>query len=312
MSRRSHGPTSKSLRAGRRHPAASILKSFTLTFNPAGAVTAGFDAEVLAGLGDSGSIGDDLGDLLVAVGEAAQGQGTGLVFLLDEIQYLKSGELEALIAALHRCSRRALPVTLVGAGLPQMPRLAAEVKSYSERLFRFPTIGALDAGTHARDALTIPVAGYGVDWEPAAVDHVVDYAQGYPYFLQEYGKILWDETPATTITLDVARAVQPLVEMRLDESFFRVRVDRTTDLELRYLCAMAALGPKPHRAGDVARRLGRTTEQAGTIRSRLIDKGLLFTPGHGLAAFTVPQFDRYLLRSHARVLDHEEESDRPD
>lgn len=283
--------------------AAAVLKSFTLTFNPDGAVTAGFDTEAHSGLGDSGNIGDDLGDLLVAVGEAAKEHATGLVFLLDEIQYLKAVELEALIAALHRCARRALPVTLVGAGLPQMPRLAAEAKSYSERLFRFPTIGALEPATHARDALTIPAAGQDIAWEPTAVDHVVAYTQGYPYFLQEYGKILWDEAPTSPITLDVARQVQPLVEERLDESFFRVRVDRTTDLELRYLCAMAALGPQPHRAGDVARRVGRTTEQSGPIRSRLIDKGLLYTPGHGLAAFTVPQFDRYLMRCHADVLE---------
>lgn len=281
------------------HKAASILKSFTLTFNPDGAVTAGFDADAQAGMGDSGSINDDLTDLFVALGEAARDHKTGVIFLLDEIQYLKAEELEALITALHKCARRSLPITLVGAGLPQMPRLAAEAKSYSERLFQFPRIGELDPETHARDALTIPAQEQGIAWEPAAVDHVVAYTQGYPYFLQEYGKLLWDEAPSSPITLVDARQVLPLVEARLDESFFRVRVDRTTELELRYLYAMAALGPAPHRASEVAKGIRRTTEQAGPIRSRLIDKGLLYTPGHGYAAFTVPQFDRYLLRRHA-------------
>ena len=279
--------------------AASVLKSFTLVFNPDGAVTAGLDVEALAGVGDSGAIAEDLSDLFVALGEAAQAEGTGVVFLLDEIQYLKADEFEALIASLHKCARRSLPITLVGAGLPQIPRLAGEAKSYSERLFQFPRIGELDLKTDARDALILPALTLGVAFEPEAVDFVVQYTQGYPYFLQEYGKFLWDEASDTPITLAEATEVQPLVEAKLDESFFRVRTDRTTELELKYLYAMAELGPEPHRASEVAKHIQRTTEQVGPIRSRLIGKGLLFTPGHGYAAFTVPQFDRYMLRKHA-------------
>jgi len=134
------------------------------------------------------------------------------------------------------------------------------------------------------------------------VDHVVEYTQGYPYFLQEYGKVLWDEASASPITAHDAAQALPLVEARLDSSFFRVRVDRVTGLEFRYLCAMAELGPEPQRAGDVAKHIDRTSEQAGPIRARLIEKGLLYTPEHGYAAFTVPQFDRYLLRSQADLL----------
>lgn len=281
--------------------AAAVLKSFTLTFNPDGAVTAGLDVEALSGLGDSGAITEDLTDLFVALGEAAKEQDTGVVFLLDEIQYLKADELEAIISALHKCARRRLPITLVGAGLPQIPRLAGEAKSYSERLFHFPTIGELDHGADARDALTLPAKALGIFFSPEAVDFVVEYTQGYPYFLQEYGKFIWDEASDSPISLEIAQQVQPLVEAKLDESFFRVRADRTTELELRYLFAMAELGPLPHRASEVARRLGRTTEQAGPIRSRLIDKGLLYTPGHGYAAFTVPQFDQYMLRRHSNL-----------
>jgi hypothetical protein len=280
--------------------AASILKSFTVTFNPDGAMTAGLDIDALAGSGDSGELSEDLSDLFVAIGEAAQDRGVGVVFLVDEIQFLRPPELEALIVALHKCTRRSLPITLVGAGLPQIPRLAGEAKSYSERLFRFPQIGELDA-SDARDALVLPAAELDVEFGSAAVDFMVAYTQGYPFFLQEYGRIVWDETSASPVTLDDVRSVLPLVEAGLDESFFRVRAERTTELELRYLYAMAELGPRPHRASEVARRIQRTVEQAGPIRSRLIDKGLLYTPGHGYAAFTVPQFDRYMLRCHSEL-----------
>jgi len=280
--------------------AASVLKSFTVTFNPDGAMTAGLDIDALAGIGDSGALPEDLSDLFVAVGEAAQDQGVGVVLLIDEIQFLRPPDLEALIVALHKCTRRALPITLVGAGLPQIPRLAGEAKSYSERLFRFPQIGELGA-RDARDALVLPAHDLGVELESQAVDLIVDCTQGYPYFLQEYGRIVWDEASASPVTLEDVTSVLPLVEAGLDESFFRVRADRTTELELRYLYAMAELGPKPQRASDVARRIQRTVEQAGPIRSRLIDKGLLYTPGHGYAAFTFPQFDRYMLRCHAEL-----------
>jgi hypothetical protein len=279
--------------------AAAILKSFTLTFSPDGGMTAGLDVDALAGAADSGALSEDLSDLFVAVGDAAAEHGVGVVFLLDEIQFLKPTDLEALIVALHKCARRSLPITLVGAGLPQIPRLTGEAKSYSERLFRFVTIGRLDPETDARDALILPARDLGVELEPAAVDLVVEYTQGYPYFLQEYGRIIWDEASASPVSLDEVASLLPLIEAKLDESFFRVRAERTTELELRYLYAMARLGPEAHRASEVARGVGRTVEQAGPIRSRLIDKGLLYTPGHGLAAFTVPQFDRYMLRCHA-------------
>jgi len=186
----------------------------------------------------------------------------------------------------------------VGAGLPQIPRLAGEAKSYSERLFRFVRIGALEPAD-AATALILPARDLGVEYETAAVDAIVAYTQGYPYFLQEYGRIVWDEASEQPISAAEARAVLPVVEERLDESFFRVRAERATELELRYLLAMAELGQEPHRATEVALRIGRRVEQAGPLRSRLIAKGLLYTPGHGLAAFTVPQFDKYMLRRHA-------------
>jgi hypothetical protein len=278
--------------------AAAVLKSFTVTFSSDGALTAGLDMEAASGLADTGLLPHDLSDLLVSLGEAARDHDVGVIFLLDEMQFLQRADFEALIVALHRCTRRSLPVTMVGAGLPQVPRLVGEAKSYSERLFRFTEIGALDLETDARAALVVPASELDVEFEAAAVDAVVDYTKGYPYFLQEYGRIVWDEAAGPVVTADEVRSLLPLVEARLDDSFFRVRVERVTDLELRYLYAMAEEGSQPQRAAEVAARLGRTAQQMGPVRSRLIDKGLLYTPEYGYAAFTVPQFDRYMLRRH--------------
>jgi hypothetical protein len=276
--------------------AAAVLRSFQLTISSEGTVSTGIDVEAHEGLADSGYLPDDLSDLIVALGEAAAEHERGVVFLLDEIQFLETAELEALIAALHKTVQRQLPVTMVGAGLPQLPRLAGEAKSYAERLFKFPTIGRLGGGAAIR-ALVEPAAGEGVEFEPAAAEAVVAYTDGYPYFIQEYGKVLWDMTEQPPIGRRDVAAAREAVEAKLDGSFFRVRVERTSELELRYLRAMAELGPEPQRAKDVAELLGRTSQQLGPTRSRLIDKGLLYTPGHGLAAFTVPQFDRFLRRA---------------
>ncbi|HMK92981.1 MAG TPA: ATP-binding protein, partial [Thermoleophilia bacterium] len=162
--------------------AAETLKSFSVTFTPNGAITATLDVEPRVGAADTGDLSEDLSDLFLAVGEAARENGVGVILLVDEIQYLDRRELEALIVALHRCARRTLPLTLVGAGLPQMPRLAGEAKSYSERLFRFVQIGRL-APRDAHDALVLPAEELDVGYQAGAVDFVVDYTQGYPYFL---------------------------------------------------------------------------------------------------------------------------------
>lgn len=281
----------------RARSAAAVLKSFSLTFSPDGSVATGFDVDAAPGTADSGDLVEDLTDLIVALGEAAREAGTGVVFLFDEVQYFSVNEFEALIAALHKTVQRALPITLVAAGLPQIPKLAGEAKSYSERLFTFPVLGRLDPNDSAA-ALTLPAQEEGASFEPSAVTAIVEYTEGYPYFIQEFGRIIWDQAPGPEVTLDDVRNATPLVEDKLDESFFRVRAERTTPLELQYMRAMAELGPGPQRAGDVAELLGRKSEQMGATRASLVEKGLLYTPSHGLAAFTVPQFDRYLKRNH--------------
>jgi hypothetical protein len=274
-----------------------VLKSFQVTVASDGALTAGLDVEAAEGFADSGELDEDLTDLLVALGEAAREHESGVVFLLDEVQFLTTHEFEALIAALHKTVQRQLPITLVGAGLPQLPRLAGEAKSYAERLFKFPQIGRL-ASAEAELALVEPARQLGVEYEQGAVEAIVAYTEGYPYFLQEYGNVLWTLAPSSPITEGDVSAARESVEAKLDESFFRVRAERTSELELRYMRAMAELGPEPQPAKDVATSLGRTSEQVAPTRSRLIEKGLLYTAGHGLAAFTVPQFDRFMRRTY--------------
>lgn len=276
---------------------AAVLKSFQISVATSGTLSAGLDVDAAEGLADSGRLDEDLTDLLIALGEAAAEQDSGVAFLLDEVQFLATHELEALIAALHKTVQRQLPITLVGAGLPQLPRLAGEAKSYAERLFKFPQIGRLSPD-EAMQALVDPVERLDVSYEKLAVEAIVDYTEGYPYFLQEYGNVLWDLAEVSPITATDVDNARDAVEAKLDGSFFRVRAERTTEAELRYMRAMAELGPEAQQSKDVAALLDRTSEQMGPTRSRLIDKGLLYTPGHGLAAFTVPQFDCFMQRTY--------------
>src|ERR1700761_4246017 len=203
---------------------ASVLRSFQVTLSPDGAVTAGFDVDPAEGLADSGHLDEDLTDVFAALGEAAQEQESGVVFLVDEVQFLDAPEFEALIAALHKCVQRQLPITLVGAGLPQLPRLAGEARSYAERLFKFPRIGRL-SDEQARVALAVPAEDLGVRFAAKALDAVVGYTEGYPYFLQEYGSTLWNQVAKSPVSLADVSIAKAAVDAKLDGGFFRVRIE---------------------------------------------------------------------------------------
>lgn len=275
--------------------AAAVVKSFSLTVQPDGALTAGLDVDQEFGVADSGQLNEDLADLFESVGEAAKETGTGVIFLLDEIQFLSKEELGALIGAIHRTIQKKLPITFAGAGLPQLPGLAGDAKSYAERLFRYVAIEELQP-EDAREALVAPAQAEGVLFDTEAVKHIVEYTEGYPYFIQEFGKAVWDLAEGPTITLEDVQDARYLVEAELDESFFKTRVQRSTKEELRYLRAMAELGPTEQKASDVALTLGKTSEQVAPLRARLINKGLLYTPRFAYAKFTVPQFDKFMRR----------------
>ena len=275
--------------------AAAIIKAFSLTVNPAGAVTVGLDGDPAVGRADTGNLNEDLADVFEAIGQAAKAHERGVVFLFDEIQFLDKTQLEALIGAVHRTVQLQLPVTFAGAGLPQLPGLAGEAKSYAERLFKFPMIGELDDAA-AQEALTEPARLEGVAIDARAVQAIVEYTEGYPYFIQEFGRAVWNHAEGEGITVSDAQAAQGVVETELDESFFRTRIQRCTVEERRYMRAMAELGAAAQKASDVADVLGKTSQEVAPLRARLINKGLLYTPRYAYAKFTVPQFDRFMRR----------------
>lgn len=271
---------------------AGFAKSLKVKYDD---IEVGIDLDPEPGLADNGDLEHDLQALLEAAGRAAQAGNTALVLFIDELQYVEEEQLASLITALHRCAQQQVPVMLVGAGLPQLPGRMGRAKSYAERLFDFPFVGPLEESA-ARAALEVPAAGLDVVYEPAATARILQATEGYPYFLQEWGKHAWDAADASPITLDDVDAASITAIAALDESFFRVRFDRLTPAEKRYLRAMAELGPGPHRSGDIAGLLGRKVTALGPTRNQLIAKGMVWSPSHGDTAFTVPMFDRFMQR----------------
>jgi hypothetical protein len=258
-------------------------------------IEVGLDFDPEPGLADNGDLEHDLQALLEVAGEAARKGGTVLAMFIDELQYVEEEELAALIIALHRCAQQQLPVLLVGAGLPQLRGRMGKAKSYAERLFDFPEIGAL--GTEeARSAIRKPMDAQGVAIHDDALDLIILKTGGFPYFLQEWGKHSWEVAVSSPISLVDVELASATVIAALDTSFFRVRFDRLTPSEKRYLRAMAELGPGPHRSGDIADELGRQVTSLGPTRSLLIAKGMIWSPSHGDTAFTVPLFDQFMHR----------------
>jgi len=258
-------------------------------------IEVGMDFEPEPGLADNGDLEHDLQALLEVSGAAAKKAGTALVMFVDELQYVDEEQLASLITALHRSAQRSLPVVLVGAGLPQLPGKMGRAKSYAERLFDFPQIGPLSVEA-ARLAIRKPAAEQGINVNEDALDQIIKETRGYPYFLQEWGKHSWDVATSSPITLaDVKQATTSAIAA-LDDSFFRVRFDRLTPLEKRYLRAMSDIGAGPHRSGDIAEKLGRDVTSLGPTRSQLIVKGMIWSPSHGDTAFTVPLFDAFMKR----------------
>ena len=260
-----------------------------------GDINVSLDLRAERGLADSGDLDADLTALVETVGEAARSQNTALALFIDELQYVEERELAALIAALHRGAQRSLPVTLVGAGIPQLVARTASAKSYAERLFTFPEVGPLESG-QAELAIAAPAERLGVAFRQDALAAVLEHTSCYPYFLQEWGKHCWDcATSSPVTTSDVAAAsLQAIAE--LDASFFRARFYRLTPSEKRYLRAMAELGQGPHRSGEVAGVLAQSVRSTAPVRAKLISKGMIYSPAHGDTAFTVPLFDAYLKR----------------
>jgi hypothetical protein len=256
----------------------------------------GLEYEPEAGLADSGDLETDLAALLIVVGRAAAERNTAAALFVDELQYVKEEELAALISGLHQAAQAQAPITMMAAGLPQIVGQSGRAKSYAERLFEFAAVDRLDAHA-ARAALRVPAKRQDVAYDDNAIDEILKQTRRFPYFLQEWGKHSWNVAQRSPIErTDVRRATaQALAE--LDASFFRVRFDRLTPAERRYLRAMAGLGRGPHRSGDIAERLERKVTTVAPTRNALIAKGMIYSPAHGDTAFTVPLFDRFMRRT---------------
>jgi len=281
------------------HDAMRALRSFASVFKfEYGDASIAVEPEI--GVADSGDLESDLPELFVRIGEAAQAAGKAWTLLIDEVQYLGQKDLAALIVSLHKISQENLPVVFFGAGLPQVAALSGHAKSYSERLFHFPDVGALSP-EDAKDAIRQPVNDEQAVIDEAALNEIVEKTQGYPYFLQEWGHQSWNIATGDTITLQDARRAEANTLKRLDDGFFKVRFDRLTLKEREYVIAMAKLGNGPYRSSDVADSLGETMQSLGPRRAQIISKGMIYSPSHGDIAFTVPMFNEYLLRNLAAI-----------
>ena len=272
---------------------ASFTKALKLKYQD---IEFSIDVDPETGLADSGDLDTDFTDLLIILGKAARERSTAIVLFIDELQYVPNEQLSSLIAALHSVSQERLPVTMVAAGLPQLVGQAGNARSYAERLFEFALVDRL-GDRDARDALIVPASKEGVSFSPEAVSEVLRQTGGYPYFLQEWGKHSWDIAEASPIEAEDAKRATSTALLELDQSFFRVRFDRLTPAQKRYMRAMAELGAGPHRSGDIAHVLDRNVTTVAPLRSSLIAKGMIYSPAHGDTAFTVPLFDDFMKRT---------------
>ena len=245
---------------------------------------------------DEGTISRDLSELFLALGKAAADKKTGVVFLLDEVQFVSELEYRSLISALHRATQKNMPITVAAAGLPQIPRLTGEARSYAERLFTFPVIASL-SDLDARAAFVEPARHQQVNYEEDALALALPWTGGYPFYIQQLGKHAWNLAEASPITKRDVEAAMPIAQAALDTSIYEVRIQRVTDRERRYMRAMAELGEGPYRSGDVAAMLGVKTSEVSATRQRLLEKGLAYaTEIYGYIDFTIPRFDEFMRR----------------
>jgi hypothetical protein len=281
-----------------------VLKAFAMRSVPAGGRLRdrwqpGIDVAAATGRADTGDIEVDLVELLVDAAGVARDVGVGIALFVDEMQDIPAADVSALCAACHELSQQGLPLVVVGAGLPHLPAVLSASKSYSERLFRYVRIDKLDR-TAADLALVAPAAEEGVAYDDAALDALYEVTEGYPYFVQAYGKVTWDNAPRSPVSRDDVKVAAPEAEAELAVGFFGSRYERATPAERDYLRAIAVLsdetdGSVPTSA--VADHLGRKQSSLSPARDSLMKKGLVYSAERGTIAFTVPHFGSYL-RKH--------------
>lgn len=272
-----------------------VLASFSASIGSDGSIRVGIEAAPARGIADSGELETDTVELLAEAGAVAREAGAGLLLALDELHELEEGGLEALTAALHRASQTELPVALICAGLPHLPLRLIEAKTYAERLYTFPRLGALSESA-SEEALRVPAEREDVRFDNAALKMIVERSEGYPYFLQEWGRAVWNAAEKSPVSVDDVERASSRVRDELDEEFFGMRLARTTSVERRYMAAMAELGDGPQRSAEVARLLRKAQRQVSPQRASLIEKGLIYSPAYGDVDFTVPRYGDFMRR----------------
>ncbi|MGO9853989.1 MAG: ATP-binding protein [Acidimicrobiales bacterium] len=276
--------------------ALAVVKAFSVAIP--GAVELRLDVELASGVADSGDPEQDLAGLFCEIGEVARANRMGALFIIDEMQNLNAESLSAICIAFQAVSRAGLPVAMVGAGLPDLKVRLLAAKPYADRLFSYAELGSLSE-VAARSALIGPAAASGVEYDEAAARKIVSEAAGFPYFIQEYGRELWNYAESTPITMADLDSARIIVKDSLARNFFGTRFEMATDTEQRYLSAMASLGRGPYPVAAVAQAFGANDQRKVSVhRESLIQKGLIWSPRRGQVDFTVPLFADFLLDNH--------------
>lgn len=273
--------------------ALSILKAFTIKY---GCDDISIEVNPANGISDTGNLANDMTELFLALGVIAQKQNKGVVLFIDEIQYIKDSEFEALMEALHRTNQKNYPIVIFSAGLPKIAKVAGDVKSYAERLFDFIEIDSLN-NEEAKLALIEPAKRFQINYTDDAVNKIIEITQGYPYFLQEYGKWVWEcKKEESIIDIKIVNKAYDKFEQSLDKAFFKVRHDRATAREIEFMTAMVACEKLPCSTKEIANIMGESIQAISPLRAQLIHKGFIYAAKRGEVDFTVPQFDKYLKR----------------
>ena len=273
--------------------ALSILKAFTIKY---GCDDISIEVNPANGISDTGNLTNDMTELFLALGVIAQKQNKGVVLFIDEIQYIKDSEFEALMEAIHRTNQKNYPIVIFSAGLPKIAKIAGDVKSYAERLFDFIEIDSLN-NEEAKLALIEPAKKFQINYTDEAVNKIIEITQGYPYFLQEYGKWVWEcKEEKSIIDIKIVNKAYDKFEQSLDKAFFKVRHDRATAREIEFMTAMVACEKLPCSTKEIANIMGESIQAISPLRAQLIHKGFIYAAKRGEVDFTVPQFDKYLKR----------------
>ena len=248
-------------------------------------------------------LSNDLTDLFVTLGRIASETDKTIIFFIDEIQYIETHQLEALLMVLHRTNQLGLPILIFCAGLPKILKSFGEVKSYAERLFQYIEIDSLKREDAAK-AIINPASDFGVSYEPNAINEILEITSCYPYFIQEICNTIWNRCENNTIALNDVIDAMPSYTDRLDNSFFQIRFDRCTEVEKEFMYAMVKCGHLPCTIANVASIMNRTVKSISPIRGKLINKGIIYPTSFGEIDFTVPQFDNFLKRYNPEIIDY--------